>query len=262
MPDISVNQHLLQSVDAVLDLGSLAPSAKVNETFSRLVDDIVHANDDVMLTTQKSRQLRNASASAEGKLEEYWAKRIIASPDPICTLSQFPYIDNYYELVKREMECLRQSGLSTASIRTALVIGSGPLPLTAMQMQTYGTVVDHNDASSSALTLCENLLGVLRIAGDHLLGMGETVALEKQYDLILIAALAGETQVSKQAIIDNVLPYLVENGRLLVRSAKGARGLLYPELDASAFRGVTLLHEYHPNDHVINSVLVYGKEEK
>lgn len=262
MSNVSINQRILQSVEAVLDLDSLAPSSKVNASFSRLVADVIDVDNDVILAAQKTRRLRNVSAIAEGKLEEYWAKRIIASPDPVAVLREFPYIDNYQELVKREMECLRSSGLSTASIESALVIGSGPLPLTAMQMQAYGISVDHNDASSSALALCESLLGALRIDGDHILGMGETVTLAKQYDLIVIAALAGETPDSKQAIISNILPSLTDEGRILVRSAKGARSLLYPEVDSSAFHGVTLMYEYHPDDFVINSVLVYAKENR
>lgn len=251
--------HLLQSVEAVLNLKTYHPSTRVNTSFVSLVNDIVEVEDSVAIPSEKRRKLRVASSEAEGELEQYWARKIIASENPQAVLNQFPYLENYRDLVERELECLRKSG--AGSVASALIIGSGPLPLTAMQLQAYGISVDHNDASPSALALCEDLLDVLSIKGEHILGMGESVALDKQYDLILIAALAGETQSDKQSIINNVLPHVSDGGRILVRSARGARSLLYPELDASAFRGVQLTYEYHPDDHVINSVLVYKKEE-
>lgn len=251
---------LLQSVETVLSLTSYRPSPTVNSSFAKLVDGIVGSTANVVELSAKKRQdLRAASSVAESELERYWAQKIITSANPQSALSDFPYIDNYRDLVERELECLRVSGAD--SITSALIIGSGPLPLTAMELQAHGIDVDHNDASASALALCEDLLKSLSIKGQHILGTGESVVLDRQYDLIVIAALAGETQQAKQSIVENILPYLSDDGRILVRSARGARSLLYPELDSRAFRGISLLHEYHPEDHVINSVLVYKKEE-
>lgn len=251
---------LLQSVENVLSLTSYRPSPRVDRSFSELVNEIVSSeNNDAVISTKKRQDLRVASSVAESELERYWAQKIIDSADPQSTLGEFPYIDNYRDLVERELECLSKSG--AGSLTSALIIGSGPLPLSAMQLQAHGITVDHNDASSSALALCESLLNALSIKGKHILGLGESVSLDKHYDLVVIAALAGATQEDKQRILDNVLPHITDNGRVLLRSARGARSLLYPELDAKAFRGVSLLHEYHPDDHVINSVLVYKKEE-
>lgn len=251
--------ELLQSVETVLSLQSYRPSTRVDNSFRELVNNIVNSASSVAeISAQKRQDLRVASSAAESELERYWAQKIIASADPQDTLNEFPYRENYRDLVERELECLRISG--AGSITSALIIGSGPLPLTAMELQSYGVDVDHNDASPSALALCEDLLKALSISGQHILGKGESVSLGKQYDLIVIAALAGETQHDKQRIVSNVLPHLAADGRILVRSARGARSLLYPELNAQGFRGVSLLHEYHPDDHVINSALVYGKE--
>ena len=79
------------------------------------------------------------------------------------------------------------------------------------------------------------------------------------YDVIYVAGLAGETVEDKQQIIDNVLPSLRAGGRLLLRSARGSRGLLYPAFVARDMRGVRVLEEYHPADEVINSVFIYER---
>jgi nicotianamine synthase len=89
--------------------------------------------------------------------------------------------------------------------------------------------------------------------------LGESVELQDTYDLILIAALAGSTAKDKQKIIDTVLPHLAEGGRIVIRSAKGSRMLLYPGIESSEIQGVKLFEEYHPSDYIINSVFVYGR---
>ena len=47
---------------------------------------------------------------------------------------------------------------------------------------------------------------------------------------------------------------------MVIRSARGSRGLLYPAFAASEIAHVVLREEYHPTDEVINSVFVYRKE--
>ena len=79
------------------------------------------------------------------------------------------------------------------------------------------------------------------------------------YDVIYVAGLAGETVEDKQQIIDNVLPSLRAGCRLLLRSARGSRGLLYPAFAARDMRGVRVLEEHHPTDEVINSVFIYER---
>jgi len=258
-----VHSTLLQSVDAVLDLDEYKPTNTVNSAFTNLVDGVVNATPEGFnVPHHKREKLRKASSMAETEMELYWAKTIVESIDPAAALETFPYIENYRELVARELGCLTSSGMRPDSVRTALMIGSGPLPLTALCLSSYDVRVDHIDSSSDAMALCERITKVLDVEGDCIFGTGESAELTKQYDLILVAALAGTNQEEKQAIINNVLPHLAHDGRIIVRSAKGARELLYPALNPAGFAGVNLLHEYHPDDYVINSVLVYAKEKK
>ena len=94
----------------------------------------------------------------------------------------------------------------------------------------------------------------------YLCADGSDVRLTQTYDMVLIAALAGEMVAQKQAIIDNVVPHLSNHGRVLVRSARGVRGLLYPVFAASEIKRVQLRGEYPPTDDTINSAFVYAKE--
>lgn len=252
---------LTSAASDVLGLVDYAPSATVNEKFSRLVDAVTSAglHEASTVSVSRKRQLQKVSAVAEGELEIHWSEKVVLADDPQKELKNFPYLENYQELIDRELQFVEESGLMLQNMKSALVIGSGPLPLSAFFMSRSGMTVDHVDSSAVAVRLCGAMARALGIAGDCVLSDGQSVFLTKQYDYVLIAALAGSDQLEKQAIIDNVLGHLTSNGRIVLRSAKGARELLYPGLNAKGFKGVELLSEYHPEDHVINSVLVYKK---
>lgn len=246
----------------VLALKVLTPNPFVNETMSQLVEAVIENESIDMTTLQPDMVLkvRRMSADAETEMEKYWAHRIIHAQNPFDELKAFPYQDNYTELTRRELALLHGTGLTLNATKHTLIIGSGPLPLTAYELtKQSGVIVDHVDASTEAATLGHALSDALNIASNYHIGYGQDVQLDTVYDFILIAALAGETAAQKQQIIDNVLPYLHDKGRIIIRSAKGAREILYPAIKADAFKHVTLLSEYHPDDYIINSVFVYSK---
>ena len=252
---------LQNSIEQVLAIDDYRPSAVVNELFSRLVEGVVQAPDQMTFTDETMRNVQRAASAAETELELYWARKIQCAEDPRAVLEQFPYTDNYAELVRREIDLVEKSGMPLVPRARLLIIGSGPLPLSALEyVRQRGLVVDHVDISTRAVVLCRSVSGLLGIQGETLLGDGQTVHLEASYDAILIAGLAGESLADKQSIIDHILPSLRNDGRLIVRSAAGARRLLYPAIEARDLTGVQLLEEYHPDDEVINSVFVYKKE--
>ena len=257
-------QHDMQTaVKAVLDLKSLLPSPEVNTVMTQLVNSVIHGTADDLRAIDPPVQLqvRNISAEAETEMEKAWATRIVESTDPNSTLQSFPYIDNYVELTRRELKLVVESGLTLDASCRALIIGSGPLPLSAYEMHRQtGMTVDHVDSSKEAIELCERVNKTFSIESNYYHATGEHTLLTRKYDLILVAALAGSTLEEKQRIIDNILPSLAHDGRIIVRSARGARELLYPAIEAFKLRHVKLLREYHPEDYIINSVLVYGKE--
>lgn len=259
-----MNTTLRPVIDTVLNLTTYVPSDQVNQAMGSLVETVIKTQGNEMnklATNQQILAVRHISTEAESELEKFWARQIIASAAPLETLASFPYIENYTELTKREVALVQQSGLSLNSNHKALIVGSGPLPLSAYELHLQtGASIDHVDSSHDAISLCEQLMTKLGITSSRYYeALGQAVKLEDTYDLILIAALAGDTAEDKQKIISTVLPHLRDGGRIVLRSAKGSRTLLYPGVKSDEIRNVKLLKEYHPTDYIINSVFVYGR---
>lgn len=249
------------TIQKILALDDLRPSPNVNELFTRLVGQIIDAPSDATFAATTRRRVQDVASRSETEMEIYWAQKIIASSHPQLALAQFPYCDNYAKLVEREVALIESSGCQLDKRSKVLMVGSGPLPMTAFElMRQRQVLVDHVDVSSEAIEICQSVGEKLGISCGHILGDGAKVVLESEYDVVVIAGLAGESVIQKQAIIDNIASNLKTGGRILLRSAKGARALLYPAVKSSDFNGVRLLQEYHPNDDVINSVFIYEKE--
>jgi nicotianamine synthase len=253
---------LLATIDRIATLTSLEPSGEVNELFSSLVAQVRDAPELPRLPIDTLTAFRRTCAASESLLEFSWAKKILASEDPAKALRAFPYYDNYQKLVNLEWSTLKSSGLVSSPGSRILMIGAGPLPLTTLLFaKKHNMLADHIDIDSEALHYCQNIADALALETRHIHGSGQTVELSDKYDVILIAALAGETTEEKRTIIKHVLPHLKKDGRFIIRSANGARALLYPEIDPDDLSDLVTIHTvYHPIDEVINSVIIGGKK--
>lgn len=252
---------LQKTIHQITTLDDLRPSPKVNALFTQLVDLVITLPDETRVDEDICRTVQKTASDAETEMEIYWANKIINSTQPFETARSFPYLDNYTKLVAREIDQIENSGYSFNPTTRVLMVGSGPLPMTALELVRQRSVrLDHVDISPVAIALCQQVGRRLNVACGHILGDGATVTLDAQYDVIVIAGLAGESVRDKQTIINNMLPSLTYGGRLLLRSARGIRSLLYPGVEAADFYGMRLLSEYHPSDDVINSVFIYEKE--
>jgi precorrin-6B methylase 2 len=258
-----MNTTLQPIIDDVLSLQTYTPSDEVNNVMGSLVHGVIDTTSTYtaqVVTSLQILKVQKISAETESELEKFWARLVIKSSNPLETLRSFPYLDNYEELTRREIGLIEHSGLRLDSKHKALVIGSGPLPLSAYELHRQtGVQIDHVDSSSEAILLCEQLMDSLGVDSKYYEALGEAVELQDAYNLVLIAALAGSTVNDKQKIINTVLPHLAEGGRIVIRSAKGSRTLLYPGIESSEIQGVRLFEEYHPSDYIINSVFVYGR---
>lgn len=258
-----MNTVLQPIINEVLNLRTYTPGDNVNRVMESLVHGVIDTTSmgaQRIATLDQTLKVRRISAETESELEKFWARLIIQSSNPSKVLGSFPYLDNYEELTKREVGLIKQSGLHLNNTHKALIIGSGPLPLSAYELRRQtGVSIDHVDSSCEAIRLCSQFMKRFDISSKYYEASGEAVVLSDTYDLILIAALAGSTADDKQRIIETVLLHLSGNGRIVIRSAKGSRTLLYPGIESGEIKGVTLLEEYHPSDHIINSVFVYGR---
>jgi nicotianamine synthase 9 len=251
------------AIRTVMNLHEFAPSPDVNAAFSSLVASVVQAtalptwcNDEVC------REVQRRCSLSESEMEMYWSRRITGSARPQQELETFWYIDNYRELVRREIGLMGGSGLMLSNSSRVAMIGSGPLPLTAWCLwHQTGAAVDLVDVAPVALTQSRELARAIAWpVGECLLADGAAVALpDSAYDVMYVAGLAGDSVEAKQQIIDNILPALRPGGRIIVRGAHGAKTLLYPAFDPNSLRRVQLLVEYNPDDDIINSVYVYKK---
>lgn len=249
------------TINDILQLKSYQPSEEVNYLFTRLVRLILAAPEKTKCDPVTLRRIQVAASEAESEMEIFWANAIINSPNPVSLLKSFPYIDNYELLVRREVELVEQTSCHIDASSKILVVGSGPLPLTAYKfIEMTNARVDHLDSSLTALRTSEKFMMRLGYTAGYIHAEGATALLPRHaYDVVLVAGLAGQMLSDKQRIIDNILPALTPSGRIVVRTARGSRALLYPEFTASDLTGVLLLSEYHPDDEVINSVFIYGK---
>lgn len=257
-----MNSPIETSIKQALKLKSHKPSRRVNKTMSGLVRNVTLANkadfshlDAVALST-----IRSVSSSTEYELEKYWAQKIARAKNSQKALQHFPYQANYAMLVERELKLIKNSGFSINAGSSILVVGSGPLPLTYIELakQSHSTI-ELVDSSPEAIQLSEAFCKSIQLNTTHHLGDAETIVLEKQYDVILLAALVGNTFNEKQTIVSNLQKYLKASGVLVARSAINSRTLLYPQITED-FTGLKRIAEYHPTDEVINSVLLYKKE--
>jgi len=253
------------AINDVLALRDYTPNPATNHVMTQLVESVIDANDlpnDLQKDDIMSK-VREISALTETELECTWAQMISSSAQPKAALLSFPYIDNYTELARRELALIARSGLQLNATHKALIIGSGPLPLSALELHRQsGASIDHVDSSLRATQLSTAVCDALGMTSRQYCAAGQSVQLEVSYDLVLIAALAGATVADKQAIIDNILPHLAKGGRIVIRSARGSRELLYPGIKINELHGVQKLAEYHPDDYIINSVFVYGREHE
>jgi hypothetical protein len=82
---------ITDSIRQVLGLEDLSPSATVNKVFSHLVNSIIESPDyDIALISPSDvNRVRTVAADAESKLENFWARRVINSDDPISMLANF-----------------------------------------------------------------------------------------------------------------------------------------------------------------------------
>lgn len=246
-------------IQRVLALDDLRPSSEVNAALGALVEAVT-LDARPTITHPYASTIRHVASTAESHLEVEWARRIVGSSCPAQELRAFPYYENYQELVRREIKLIERSGYLLQPQSRVCMIGTGPLPMTALALvDQRGVQIDHVDISPQALALCSLVSGRLGLDCGHIGGDGATVVLDVLYDVVFVAGLAGENLADKQAIIDNALASLAPGGRIVVRSAWGARSLLYPAIAADMLMGVRLLEEYHPHDEVINSVFVYEK---
>jgi hypothetical protein len=247
---------------------SLVPGAEVDGAFGRLVELVLAlggAEAAAVLadpTVQAIRpRLQRLCAAGETELERAWATRITTSRCPTRELERFPYVENYRLLTRLEWSVVTGVGPCGWRPRRVAFVGSGPLPLSSVLLaRDHGAVVDSFDRDRRAVRQARDLLDALALPGVRVL---EADALRcpdlRPYDVVMVAALVGDTPSAKRAALGQVQARMRPGALLAARSAHAARSLLYPVLDLDALADFELLSVVHPLNQVINSIVVARK---
>ncbi|KAK1669136.1 hypothetical protein QYE76_057295 [Lolium multiflorum] len=161
---------------------------------------------------------------------------LAAFDNPLDHLGMFPYYSNYINLSKLEYELLvRYVPGGIAPARVAF-IGSGPLPFSSFVLGAHhlpDTVFDNydlcgaNDRASKRFARTRTWARACRSTRR----MWPTSRRARAYDVVFLAALVGMAAEEKAKVIAHLGAHMADGAALVVRSAHGARGFLYPIVD-------------------------------
>ncbi len=259
----------LTELDGQLNATDLRPCPEVNEAFGRLVDLCTVVDDELAhhvlsdpVATTLVPSLRSLSARGERELERVWAHRVVTADDPWAELDQFPYLDNYRRLVRFELAGLTAVGAPPPT--TVVVLGSGPLPLTSLELALHhGVDVTNVDSDPEACELANDVHRALDVPVTTVHGDARTPARTPhvaEATTVLLAALVGTDPAAKRGVSQSLSAVMRPDSLLLTRSAHRLRAALYPPVSPDDLRGFRTLLEMHPCDDIVNSVLIAHPE--
>ncbi|MFC6286123.1 nicotianamine synthase family protein [Nocardioides sp. GCM10027113] len=271
---LELAQRLTDLAD-LLGATDLRPGPEVDRAFGELVGlslaphhGVVRAGQaaEVMrLLGPRVAEIRDLCARGETELETCWAQRILAAADPVAELDRFPYLGNYRALVALELAAVRGLGEEP---RTAVVVGSGPLPLTGLVLaRDHGLDVTLVDRDADSLALGDRVAAALGVPGvtSRLADVsgevpGPALAALAGADLVVHAALVGSDGLQKHRALSRVAEAMRPGAHVVVRSAAGLRELLYAPASVDDVACLSLQLELHPHHEVVNSALVARRD--
>ncbi|GLJ23059.1 hypothetical protein SUGI_0435160, partial [Cryptomeria japonica] len=263
-------ERIVQLYGQISVLESLKPSNIVNTLLTQLVHvctmpiyiDINELSKDV----KKIRyNLILLCAEAEYLLETHFSVLIGNLPNPLANLHLFPYYSNYINLASMEFNALCGKNIPSPISKLAFV-GSGPMPLSSIVLAKQhmpSTLFENYDIDQEANSMASRLVisdpelskrMIFHTSDINDVGKDKLA----EYDVVILAALVGLKREQKVEIIELLGRNMRPGAALLLRSAKGARSFLYPVVEEEdlANNGFKILSVIHPNNEVINSIIL------
>lgn len=250
-------RHILEHFHkAAAILGQATDLTPANENVSRCLKDFVQAVLDCRTSARHTPLLDRADVRALRapllqKLSEaeFQMELFYAQPG---RLASFPYHDNYRDLVAEELRALG-GALPEGDI---YFIGSGPLPLTAVECaRQTGRSVICVEKDPAAASLSRRVIAELGLA--EKLRVCEADGADCDYrgaGLVMIAALVDGKDVTL-AKIQNAAP----GAMIGIRSAEGLRTLLYDAVDPQEVtrKGYHLASQTRATPSIVNTTLFF-----
>ncbi|GFS29694.1 nicotianamine synthase 3 [Actinidia rufa] len=265
-------EKVCEIYDKISRFETLKPSKDVNMLFTQLVLTCMPPcpNLDFTKLSKTVQDIRSKlirlCGEAEGLLESHFSTLLGSLDNPLDNLNLFPYFSNYLKLSHLEFTILLRHSAAGAGPACVAFVGSGPLPLTSIVLAKnhLPTTTFHNYdidplANSLASRLVETDPDLSKRMFFHTTNILDVTTELKDYEVIFLAALVGMDKEEKIKVIDHLEKYMALGAILMVRSAHGARGFLYPVVDSCDLRGFEVLSVFHPTDEVINSVVIARK---
>ncbi|KAL6901958.1 hypothetical protein ACP4OV_004834 [Aristida adscensionis] len=257
---------------AIAKLPSLSPSPEVDALFTDLVTACVPPSPvDVTKLGPGAQAIREElirlCSDAEGHLEAHYSDMLAAFDNPLDHLGRFPYFSNYINLSKLEYDLLVRYTPGLAPSRVAFV-GSGPLPFSSLVLavrhlpaalfDNYDRCGAANDRARKLVRADDDLRARMSFHTADVASVTEELG---RYDVVFLAALVGMATEDKAKVVAHLGRHMADGAALVARSAHGARGFLYPIVDPEDIRrgGFDVLAVYHPDDEVVNSVIIARK---
>ncbi|KAJ3283429.1 putative 26S proteasome regulatory subunit [Borealophlyctis nickersoniae] len=236
--------------------GDLRPCDEVNAKFTSLVSICA-----TLYTSSTTRDImshprllviindiRAICSKGEFEMEVWWSNKIIQECggeehgcgiiDATPHLQTFPYYNNYTNLTTLELSAIH-SVLPPSTTHTFAFIGSGPLPLTPIclslllpQYDNHTYEIHNIDISQTAIETSTHLAKLLpslptRMTFQHANAATDAVDLTR-FDVVYLAALVGLNAEEKRSVVERVAKGMRKGACVVVRSAWGVRGVLYP----------------------------------
>ncbi|KVD98146.1 nicotianamine synthase-like [Cynara cardunculus var. scolymus] len=258
--------------DKISKLETLKPSKNVDTLLTQLVLTCIPPSSINVSTLPTNIQemrskLVRLCGEAEGHLEAHYSTILASFQNPLHHLHVFPYYSNYLKLSLIEYNILNQhySAQSGPPKRVAFV-GSGPLPLTSIVLASHhlkDTTFHNYDIDPLANSMASCLVSpdpdLSRRMIFHTTDIMDVTDELKDYDVIFLAALVGMHINEKVKVVQHLAKYMEPGSILMLRSAHGARAFLYPVVDPEHLQGFEVLSVFHPDDDVVNSVVISRK---
>ncbi|XP_058113265.1 nicotianamine synthase-like [Magnolia sinica] len=249
---------------SISKLESLRPSKHVNALFTQLVKlCTLPSSINVQNLPPDMQHMRQSliglCGRAEGLLELEFATFITKIPQPLDHLNLFPYYTNYVKLAGLEYGILSENGV--VQPKRVAFVGSGPMPLTSIimaihHMKTTRFDMLANNVAHRIVATDDELARRMEFKTSDVMDVREELG---EFDCIFLAALVGMSKEEKVKVVGHLRKYMKGGGILLVRSANGARGFLYPMVEEDDLHGFEILSVFHPTNEVINSIVLARK---
>ncbi len=259
-----VNKNMPKQTDAglfnkIISLKSFRPSKETNQVFSKLVSYTLNPKNSISITKTQINKLQKMCSESEYELEKYWANKIINADDPKDALSQFPYYSNYTKLTQLEWHTLLSC--SHHNNHNVVFAGGGPLPLTAIVMvKNYVKKVTVLEVDKTAYNLSLQLVKKLGLSKKVTIVNTDAASFKdySKFNVIVVAALAGVNKNAKIGIFHKIKKESSPESHILARSSSGLREMLYRPIDKSFYKMFKPVVEVHPQNDVVNSVIVFS----